>query len=140
METIKVPLTGKRGKEKFALIDAEDVPKIIGYSWGVTDKGYARRSTVIDGKTKNIRMHHAILQPPKGMVIDHINHDKLDNRKCNLRAVTAIQNNHNRKRGLRYYYYDKSKNVYKVVKNRKHYGSFKTEAEARALGKTLIGT
>lgn len=138
MRFIKVPLTGKRGIGKFAIIDADDADKIVGYSWHVTDKGYARRSTVVSGRTKNYRMHHAILPPPPGKVIDHINHDRLDNRKGNLRAVSAIQNNHNRKRGLRYYYFDKHVGKYRVVKSGKYFGSFTTESEARKLGQTLI--
>ncbi|MBI5914019.1 MAG: sigma-70 family RNA polymerase sigma factor, partial [Bacteroidetes bacterium] len=37
-------------------------------------------------------MHRDIMQPPKGMVVDHIDHNTLNNRWCNLRLVTPEQN------------------------------------------------
>ena len=40
-------------------------------------------------------MHREILNTPKGMHTDHINHDGLDNRKCNLRICTNSQNQAN---------------------------------------------
>ncbi|MGV8131542.1 MAG: HNH endonuclease, partial [Candidatus Pacearchaeota archaeon] len=47
-------------------------------------------------KTK-IRLHQFIMGKKEGLVIDHINHDKLDNRKSNLRHVTFAQNCQNKK-------------------------------------------
>ena len=46
-----------------------------------------------------IRAHREIMNPPPGMVVDHINHDKLDNRRANLRVCTPSQNRAN---GLRH--------------------------------------
>ena len=43
-------------------------------------------------------MHSVILSAPKGMVIDHINNNPLDNRIANLRIVTPQQNAWNRKK------------------------------------------
>ena len=40
-------------------------------------------------------LHRLIMGNPKGLVIDHINHNTLDNRKCNLRAVTPAENYYN---------------------------------------------
>jgi len=42
-----------------------------------------------------VYMHRLIMQPPDGMVIDHINGNKLDNRKCNMRVCTDLQNRFN---------------------------------------------
>jgi len=57
--------------------------------WHISSKGYAKRHN----GTKFVFMHTEIIgKPPAGMVTDHINGNKLDNRKCNLRFVTNQQN------------------------------------------------
>jgi hypothetical protein len=43
-------------------------------------------------------MHRCIIKVPPGMVIDHINHNGLDNRKANLRIATHAQNSRNTKK------------------------------------------
>lgn len=48
-------------------------------------------------RTKTINMHRLINKTPQGMMTDHINGNPLDNRKCNLRLVTAQQNQWNKK-------------------------------------------
>ena len=58
--------------------------------------------------SKGNYLHHAILPPKRGYVIDHINGDRLDNRKNNLRYLTYRQNAINSKP----YNSSKIKNVY----------------------------
>ena len=48
----------------------------------------------MNGNT-GLRLHRFIMNAPKGKVVDHINHNKLDNRKCNLRVCTQSQNTMN---------------------------------------------
>ena len=70
------------------LIDKDDFERVKTHCWFVDSKGY------VDGP--RMRLHRFIMQPPKGKQVDHINHNKLDNRKCNLRIVTNQQNHFNR--------------------------------------------
>ncbi len=63
-------------------------------------------------------MHRVINKTPKGMDTDHINRDKLDNRKSNLRSVTRTINQYNRyirkdnKSGYQGVYWDKSREIW----------------------------
>lgn len=52
----------------------------------------------INGKYKNktIKLHRFITNCPKGLVVDHINRNPADNRRCNLRICTQFENNKNR--------------------------------------------
>lgn len=73
--------------------DLEDYDKIKGYCWFENDGGYAVAN--IDGK--KVRMHRLILNAPNGIDVDHIFHNKLDNRKEKLRLCTRSQNLFNKK-------------------------------------------
>ena len=74
-----------------ARVDDEDYERVNAQKWHMS-RGYA--NTTIN--LKNVLMHHFVYKrPEKGMVIDHINGDKLDNRKCNLRETTHAGNTNN---------------------------------------------
>lgn len=80
-------------KNQIILVDLDDFETVKNYCWYVDNKGYAQNN---NSKNKHIRMHRLILNPPKNMQVDHINHNKLDNRRCNLRIVTNQENQFNR--------------------------------------------
>jgi hypothetical protein len=89
METRIIPLS----KGKFALVD-DDVFNIVNkYKWTYTEPGYAYRHDYSSGIRKRIYMHRFILdiQDTK-KVVDHINGNKLDNTKINLRVCTHKEN------------------------------------------------
>ena len=76
------------------LIDDEDYEKVCGYKWRRNAHGYIH--TTIDGKC--IYLHRLIMGFPDELVVDHINGDKRDNRRCNLRICNIKQNIRNAKR------------------------------------------
>lgn len=78
-------------KGKVALVDDEDYEMLIGLGvrWCVND-GYAFNQAYG-------RMHRFLVSAPKDRMVDHINGDKLDNRKENLRFATNSQNQANRR-------------------------------------------
>ncbi|HNY80047.1 MAG: HNH endonuclease [Sedimentisphaerales bacterium] len=84
---------------KHAIVDAADYPALAKYKWYAqradrTRTFYACRSH----RGRPISMHREIMKPPKGMVVDHINGNGLDNRRCNLRICTQLQNSQNSRR------------------------------------------
>jgi len=93
----KIKLYGRRGKDCFSLVDDEDFERVNKYKWFISKSGYIRRNITVNRKASGQYIHRFIMIPPVGKHIDHINHDRLDNRKDNLRLVTNAQNSKNRK-------------------------------------------
>lgn len=94
----------KDGSEFSTLIDIEDLEKVKSFknSWNLvwspgTESFYVVGYYKSDKKTKSIGMHRYILGANEHMVVDHINHDTLDNRRSNVRIITFAENQQNRK-------------------------------------------
>jgi hypothetical protein len=94
----------------YSMIDDEDYKLASKYKWYL-NQGYASRTEYKKGISSSMKLHRLIMDCPKGLEVDHINHDKLDNRKTNLRIVTHVQQNLNRinrgKSGYKGVFYDK---------------------------------
>lgn len=73
--------------------DKEDYDLIKPFHWREDIDGYAQAQT----HGKHIFLHRLVLSNIGDAVVDHINHNKLDNRKCNLRECTIQQNSWNRR-------------------------------------------
>ena len=88
-ETIRrIPL----GHGRFAIVDARDYKRLSKYKWYATSgpgQIYAKRRTK-EGKI--VYMHREIMRAPKGSIVDHIDHNTLNNRRSNLRVCTRDQN------------------------------------------------
>lgn len=90
-DTREIPLS--RGK--VAIVDADDYEWLAQWKWCVSSWGYAIRST--GGKPSQIRMHRQIMDAPPDIQVDHINGNRLDNRRSNLRLATSSQQKMNRR-------------------------------------------
>jgi hypothetical protein len=92
----RIPLT----QGKFAIVDPDDYERLNQFKWlanGSRKNLYAQRMITKDGKRVLLIMHREIIKVPDNMVVDHINHNGLDNRKANLRPATIAQNGWNRR-------------------------------------------
>ena len=69
---------------KHALVDDADYESLNQLRWHYSNRGYAQRNGTL--------MHRVIMATPIGLDTDHINGDKLDNRKSNLRICTRQEN------------------------------------------------
>lgn len=93
METIQLnmPLIQLNNGE-FVEVDKDVYGEIKNFNWR-----YQKSANGSSGyAVATIKMHRLITNARKEEVVDHINHDKLDNRRENLRIVTHSQNIHNR--------------------------------------------
>lgn len=86
-----------------AVIDDEDFELVKPFRWTtkvsscVKGSFYAVCKTVIDGRRVTLYMHRLIAKAKTGELVDHIDHDPLNNRRSNLRTCSHAQNMRNRK-------------------------------------------
>ena len=135
-----IPLTqGQR-----ALVDDEDYEWLSQWRWWTfNSRGhlYAGRKLPMSSKCKprTLLMHREILRLPKSVQLDHINHNGLDNRKCNLRICNYAENQYNQKKrgGTSEYkgvfWHKKDKRWYAQIHpdyTGIHLGSFQEEVDA----------
>lgn len=82
---------------KFAIVDDDNYNELSSYNW-YCSHGYAVRTIGRTPTMQTIRMHNVVANPPTGMFVDHIDGNKLNNCKNNLRFCTQQQNVHNGKK------------------------------------------
>jgi hypothetical protein len=85
----------------FAIVDEIDHAFLSSFNWCVTTAGYAYRVIRLEcGRRTSEPMHRTImgLAHKEKTNVDHINGEKLDNRRSNLRICTVAQNQMNRKK------------------------------------------
>lgn len=128
-----------------ASIDDEDYDVVSKYNWVIEirrgDRQYAIASIKVGvNKFKHIYLHRLIMGFPKGLVVDHIDHNGLNNRKNNLRIATHRNNSSNQKvnkantsgyKGVHYYKGYKKYSVTIMANGKQIFGGYfldKTDA------------
>ncbi len=116
---------------KECLVSEQDYYDLKQYSWYVASDGYVHGTV----NCIPVKMHRFIMKPEtKNDKVDHINHDKTDNRRSNLRICDDVLNAHNRSsdgyRGI--YLIDSNKYAASISKNGITYylGSYELEIDA----------
>jgi len=126
------------------IVDDEDRAFLEAIGKWYVQKGYCTRNGPLDPITKkqgkDIRMHRVVLERKlgrpiaAGMVCDHIDGDKCNQSRSNLREVTVQQNNMNRTRA-KGYYWDEARGKWRACIHlngkKKHLGYFDLEVDAR---------
>jgi len=130
------------GQGKYTIVDGGWFEELNQWKWYVSSNGYViRNAKMVNGKRgPQIHMHRIILNTPEGMQTDHINGNRLDNRKTNLRVCTNSENLANQRpirggsskfKGVTWHNRDKMWMSY-IRKDHKriHLGYFNNEAHA----------
>lgn len=90
----RLPLRRQDGSIRaFALVDDADFDELSQHRWCLSAQGYVVRR---DG-SRIVPLHRELLglHPGDGLTGDHINRNRLDNRRANLRVATHAQNSQN---------------------------------------------
>lgn len=122
----QLPISGEKNVGKMVLVDEDIYAMFDGKNLFIDTRGYVMYHA--DGKCQ--RLHRTIMDCPNGFVVDHLNGDKLDCRRKNLRVCSTLENNRNR-HGVKGYYFDKWSGKWVVRHKGKFCGRFATEEEAK---------
>ncbi len=119
----------------FTIVDRDVFVWASKYKWWKSHKGHIVRTGKIKGKNRVITLHRLILNSKPGELSDHINGIPYDNRRKNLRIVTAYQNMCNRGKHI------KKSSRYKGVSPSTHRCINPWRANIRVKGKGIwLGT
>jgi len=84
---------------KFAIVDDDVYERLLPFNWTYVlydDNEYARRTQRNERKSISVFMQYEIMGTKKGLILDHIDLNGLNNTRNNLRWATYSQNLHNR--------------------------------------------
>lgn len=96
MQSHAIPLLRRDGSiAGYTRVDPCDVEWVSKWTWRLSSEGYAVRSDSRESKRRTVYLHRELAGTPPGLVTDHLNGARLDNRRKNLRIATVLQNNLN---------------------------------------------
>lgn len=126
-------------KDRYAIVDDEDYDFLSQWKWHINTGYAARMSPLVNKKRSVILMHRIIMSASDDKHVDHINGNRLDNRRDNLRICTRSENMMNREKkcGSSKYkgvHYNKRGKFWRagITYNNKYYylGSYVSEIDA----------
>jgi hypothetical protein len=96
----EITVHSKKYGDQISFVDDSDYLLVNQYNWWLKKHGrwsYALTTLYLGGgrenqKTKKVRMHRMILDAPKGILVDHIDYNGLNNQRSNLRLCTNQEN------------------------------------------------
>jgi hypothetical protein len=93
---IAVIFVNHKGEKLECLIDADELELVssVKGTWSFS-KGYVLYRIQKKNESRQINLHRLLMNPEAGKVVDHINHNTLDNRKTNLRVLAQAENMQN---------------------------------------------
>jgi hypothetical protein len=123
-------------KEETVLLDNEDFLRISKYTWELVCGYASRMQKLSSGKWKRIILHREVINAPNGKEVDHIDRNKLNNQKSNLRLANRFINNRNfplrcdNKSGYAGVCWNNERKGWTVYVGRKRIGIYKDKNEA----------
>lgn len=153
-DQVVIFLDRKDGTKLETFVSLSDLERLkeFPYKWKANGSRHAKsyyvesRLKVAKRKYRTVQLHRWLLNEPKGLVIDHIDNEPLNNTRENLRAITQSQNLQNRKgadsdnrtgvRGVSWNKRCEKYQVYVVVGGKHHFFGYfdnKKEAEKAAI-------
>lgn len=91
-DTVLIPL---RNSDLFAIVDADDAAHVLQFDWYLDAKGYAAITVPTNGICgRTLTMHRMVtgIKKASESLVDHVDRNRLNNTKANLRHVTPAQN------------------------------------------------
>lgn len=88
-------ITQRSGQTHTVYIDEQDKELVSKYTWSIDSGGYAGTNILTPTGQTRLLLHRLLMNLGE-LVVDHVNRNKLDNRRCNLRVCTHSNNSHNK--------------------------------------------
>lgn len=91
----RINVTNRKGEKFTILVSDIDYKFISRFSWSISkgNSTFYARSRI--SKTEWVLMHRMLLKPKKNEVVDHKDHNGLNNTRSNIRVCCNIRNHQN---------------------------------------------
>lgn len=93
-----IALGGIKGEGKFTLVDDEDFKRLNKHKWNIRSDKKGQEYIRTRFRGEDLYLHRHLLNAPKGVDVDHVDGNRLNNQKSNLRLCTRQQNSFNSKK------------------------------------------